>query len=170
MAGKYIRAIGQDRELQRQVVKEAQKAQAKQITSLEADQRRHEKKLTKVRDEITGLLQALAKGDVQGHSISDRLLELETKAGEQGQKVDQVGTEVEILKQSAIDGPELAEALSLFDPIWEVLYPAEQARIIELLIERVDHDGAAGTMGIEFAPAGVKLLSEELNLNKEGAA
>ena len=71
---------------------------------------------------------------------------------------------------STIDARDLAEAISLFDPIWEVLYPAEQSRIIELLIKRVDHDGATGTLGIEFHPVGVKLLAAELGHDKEGAA
>jgi site-specific DNA recombinase len=36
------------------------------------------------------------------------------------------------------------EALGRLDPLWEELFPAEQARIVQLLIERVDvsPDGA----------------------------
>jgi hypothetical protein len=30
------------------------------------------------------------------------------------------------------------EALERLDPIWDQLFPAEQARIVQLLIERVD--------------------------------
>jgi site-specific DNA recombinase len=30
------------------------------------------------------------------------------------------------------------EALERLDPLWEELFPAEQARIVELLVERVD--------------------------------
>lgn len=51
-----------------------------------------------------------------------------------------------------------------------MLYPIEQARIIELLIERVDYNGATGTLGMELHPAGVKLLAAELGRDEEGAA
>jgi hypothetical protein len=30
------------------------------------------------------------------------------------------------------------EALQRLDPVWEELFPAEQARILQLLVERVD--------------------------------
>ena len=33
---------------------------------------------------------------------------------------------------------EVREALAAFDPLWEELFPAEQARIVQLLIERAD--------------------------------
>ena len=33
---------------------------------------------------------------------------------------------------------EAREALTLLDPLWDELFPAEQARIVQLLVERVD--------------------------------
>lgn len=38
---------------------------------------------------------------------------------------------------------EVREALHRLDPLWEEFFPAEQARIIQLLVERVDvgHQG-----------------------------
>ena len=165
-----IKAIGSDRALQRQVVKEARDVQAKQVAALTAERGRQETKLAQVREEIAGLLRALAKGDVDGRSISDRLGELDARAEGLKQKVGALGSELDALQSIAIDAHDLAEALSLFDPIWDVLYPAERARIIELLIERVDYHGETKTLGIEFAPAGVKLLSAEIRQGEEGAA
>ncbi len=37
-----------------------------------------------------------------------------------------------------IDETEVREALQRLDPLWDELFPAEQARIVQLLIERVD--------------------------------
>ena len=56
---------------------------------------------------------------------------------------------------------DVTRVLSLFDPVWEVLYPREQARIIHLLIERVEYDGANGTLAINFRPSGMKTLAQE---------
>jgi site-specific DNA recombinase len=37
-----------------------------------------------------------------------------------------------------ISEAEVREALNRFDPLWDELFPAEQARIVQLLVERVD--------------------------------
>jgi site-specific DNA recombinase len=43
-----------------------------------------------------------------------------------------------------ISEAEVREALERLDPLWDELFPAEQARIVQLLVERVDvsPDGA----------------------------
>jgi hypothetical protein len=41
---------------------------------------------------------------------------------------------------------EVREALAALDPLWAELFPAEQARIVQLLIERVD----IGTDGLRL--------------------
>lgn len=51
---------------------------------------------------------------------------------------------------------------ALFDPLWDTLSAREQARILHLLIERVDYDGPNGTVEITFHPTGIKTLADEL--------
>jgi site-specific DNA recombinase len=46
------------------------------------------------------------------------------------------------------------------------LTPREQARIVELLVQRVDFDGATNKVSITFHPSGIKTLVDELNKNK----
>jgi site-specific DNA recombinase len=43
-----------------------------------------------------------------------------------------------------IDEADVREALERLDPLWDELFPAEQARIVQLLVERIDvsPDGA----------------------------
>jgi hypothetical protein len=55
---------------------------------------------------------------------------------------------------------EVREALAELDPLWEELFPAEQARIVRLLIERVEvgPDGA----DIRLRVAGLTSLMREL--------
>ena len=45
----------------------------------------------------------------------------------------------------------MREALQRLDPLWDELFPAEQARIVQLLVERVDvgPDGADIRLRIE---------------------
>jgi site-specific DNA recombinase len=55
---------------------------------------------------------------------------------------------------------DIIEALGALEPVWDELYPAEQARILRLLIERIDvaPDGIAVTLHA----AGIRSLVAEL--------
>lgn len=55
---------------------------------------------------------------------------------------------------------EVRDALQTFNPLWDELFPAEQARIIELLVERVDV--LADRVNINLRIAGVTSLIDEL--------
>jgi site-specific DNA recombinase len=65
------------------------------------------------------------------------------------------------LEQEHVDPAAVRTALSSFAPVWEQLAPKEQARVIQLLVERVDYDGKAGTIGVTFHPSGIKALAAE---------
>jgi site-specific DNA recombinase len=64
--------------------------------------------------------------------------------------------------EAAFDERALTAALASFDPVWAALAPREQERVVRLLIERVDYDGAKGTVRIAFHDAGIRTLAEEL--------
>ena len=64
------------------------------------------------------------------------------------------------ISRELVDEHEVAQALSLFDPVWESLTPREQARIVRLLVERVDYDGQDGTITVTFRPTGIKSLAQ----------
>jgi site-specific DNA recombinase len=55
---------------------------------------------------------------------------------------------------------EVIEALGALEPIWDELYPAEQARILRLLIERVDV--APDGISVTLHAAGIRSLVAEL--------
>ena len=59
-------------------------------------------------------------------------------------------------------------ALQQFDPLWDELFPAEQARIVALLVERVD----IGTNGLNFRLRmdGLGGLAREMLSGSIGAA
>ena len=61
-----------------------------------------------------------------------------------------------------VHAADLRRALTLFDPVWEILHAREQARILKLLIESISFDGAAGTAVVAFRAAGIQALAEEI--------
>jgi site-specific DNA recombinase len=57
------------------------------------------------------------------------------------------------------------------DPAWPALPPSEQVRVVQTLVERVDYDGAQGTVAITLhADAGKALAAELTLLPKENHA
>jgi site-specific DNA recombinase len=56
----------------------------------------------------------------------------------------------------------VALALTQFGPVWELMVPREQARLVQLLIEKVEYDGAKGSVALTFHPTGIKTLAAEL--------
>jgi hypothetical protein len=58
---------------------------------------------------------------------------------------------------------EVRNALQAFDPLWNQLFPTEQARIVELLVERVDV--RADCVDIKLRIAGITSLISELTGN-----
>ena len=63
-----------------------------------------------------------------------------------------------------IDEADIREVLERFDELWDELFPAEQARIVQLLVERVDvsPDGA----DIRLRTEGLKNLVSDLRAIK----
>lgn len=157
-----IRRIGQNRELQRETVRQVRDAREAKRPALLAEQKRLRARLEKVRGEVCGLLDALATGD-HSASVADRIAGLEANAGKVERRLAEIAAEIAGLDAGAVDEADVAKALSLFDPIWDHLFPVEQARVIQLLIDRIEHDPAAGKLAVEFSPAGVRALATEVD-------
>ena len=59
-----------------------------------------------------------------------------------------------------ISEAEVREALEQLDPLWGELFPAEQARIVQLLVERIDIH--SDLMNVRLRTAGLTKLMDEL--------
>ena len=63
---------------------------------------------------------------------------------------------------------EVREALERLDPLWDELFPAEQARIVQLLVEQVQVDQAG--LDISLRAAGLTSLIDDLRANQRETA
>jgi hypothetical protein len=64
------------------------------------------------------------------------------------------------LGESVLEESEVIEALGALEPVWDELYPAEQAHILRLLIERINV--APDGISITLHAAGIRSLVAEL--------
>jgi hypothetical protein len=61
---------------------------------------------------------------------------------------------------ATLEEGDFIEALGALEPVWDELYPAEQARILRLLIEQIDV--APDGMSVTLHAAGIRSLVAEL--------
>ncbi len=65
-----------------------------------------------------------------------------------------------IVEQKLVTKSEVDSALATFTPLWDSLTPREQARVVHLLIQRVDYDGAKGKVAVTFHANGIRTLGQ----------
>jgi len=153
-----VRGIGKDRTLLAETLKETRAQGQARITELEAERRGLERDLGRHNAEMRKLAGHLATNGM----ATDRVADLQDRIRAAEQRGTQVREELIALGRELLDEKEVARALALFDPVWETLAPREQVRVIRLLVQRVDYDGDKGTVSVTFHPAGIKMLSNEL--------
>jgi len=81
------------------------------------------------------------------------------------------GTEQEAGRSSAAAVERCADesrvALAGFGVVWPTLTPEEQARIVDLVVQRVAYDGGKGTVAITFHPTGLEALTDEVAADRK---
>ena len=103
---------------------------------------------------------ALASQIVPGNGqVTGQLAGLQERIGALERRAAEVREELCALDRRTNAAHEIAQALSEFNPVWSMLADREKIRIIHLLIERIDYNGATGEMSITFRPSGIKTLS-----------
>jgi site-specific DNA recombinase len=153
-----IRCIGKDPALLQATITQARAQDEARLAELEAERRGLDRELARWHAE----LQKLPPNAVDDPTIA-RLADLQERVGLAEDRAARVREEAAAVRRRRIDDDDIALALSVFDPVWESLTPAEQARVVHLLVERVDYDGSKGKVTITLQPTGIKTLAEELD-------
>ncbi len=102
-------------------------------------------------------------------STATRLGDLNERVRIAEQRLTEICEESRALRRHMVREREATQALAAFDPVWETLAPKEQARIVHLLVERVEYDGQKGKVTMTFRPSGLRALGEDL-VREEAAA
>jgi len=129
------------------------------MTQLTASQKSLESEGKYLRKELAVLKQQAKQVTSNGADSQASQLDVRVKLCEK--RLSEINRQKILLANATIKKPDIKKALGLFEPIWDVLYPDEQARILNLLIEKVIYDGEKGTITINFRPLGIKTLAYE---------
>ncbi|MBN2294219.1 MAG: recombinase family protein [Pirellulales bacterium] len=130
------------------------------LRTLESERQTIDRDLLKTNIEIQKV--AIEAATSEGESpVSRRLADLQERAQNGERRLTEIREESLRLRAGMVDEEDVARALREFDPLWQSLSPREQARVLHLLIERIDYDGEDGTVSVTFRPTGIRELSEE---------
>ncbi|MGE0769289.1 MAG: recombinase family protein [Hyphomicrobiaceae bacterium] len=165
-----IKCVGRDPAILNETISQARSQAGTKIEELDAERNALHRELARWNKELRGLLE---NGSSVGAGSSDaiRLAELQDRIRTAERRATEIREQVVTLGRQLVNEREVVQALSIFDPIWDSLTPREQARVVQLLVERVDYDGAKGKVSITFHPSGIKALASELeNRDTENAA
>jgi site-specific DNA recombinase len=161
-----IRCIGTDPTLLHATLAQARAQDEARIAELETEQRGLERDQSRWHAELRKLAARIGPDDAEGPTIA-RLADLQERLAQVEKRASGVRDQLDAIRRQRLDEEEASEALRLFDPVWESLAPREQARVIHLLVERIDYDGGEGKLAIRFHPTAIKALTDELTRQQQ---
>lgn len=85
--------------------------------------------------------------------LNDRIARAETRLAELREQIAEV-------ERDEIEEWEVDAAFARFDELWSALTPREQAKIVSLLIARIEFDADDSSITLQFHPAAIKSLAQ----------
>jgi site-specific DNA recombinase len=154
-----VRCVGRDPALRRETFVEAFAQFQVRLEKLAAERRVLERDLAAWEAEVRTLVDRPAPADAAPDPL---LIDLHERLRTGGDRLRQIDAEAEALNRGQVTEAEVDAALADFDGLWESLASHEQARLLRLLVERVDYDGGANTVSVSFHPTGIQALADAI--------
>lgn len=155
----HVREIGRDPKVIEATLEADRQAQELRRPELAAESRRLGAERARLDSERSALVDAITKGGKAAPALAERLGERDEELRAVERRREAVREELAALSTGTIDADELQEALADLEPLWAELFPAERSRILALLLERIEFDGAGGEVAITFRPGGPAMLT-----------
>jgi len=151
-----IRAVGKDPAVMELALDQARAQALEETAALEGDATITEREIGRIHAEITKIATDAA---TNGHAAA-RLAELHEMLRDAERRLSELRDQVERARRGMVTKAEVDSALEAFTPLWDALSPREQARVLRLLIQRVDYDGANGKVAVTFHANGIRTLGQ----------
>jgi len=161
-----IRCIGRDPNLLHETLTQARQQEDARMVELEAERLTLERDLARWHAEMQQLSGQLG-GAESDRSVVSRLADLQERIDMAERRLSGVREQVQEVRRQMIDEDEARQALAAFDPVWQSLMPLEQGRLVGLLVEQVNYDGATGKVAIIFHPTSIRALADELTQKQQ---
>jgi site-specific DNA recombinase len=157
-----ISDVGQDSKRLQKILAEASQQRHVRLAALESDRRRLEREL-KIMTESLAAANASDEGEQSGLETTQENI------GHLQRTWAETQEQVQALQQPVLELDQAAQALVVLEQGFEGLPVIEQARLIRLMVQRVDYDGGQSKLALTLDPAGLVAVLEEQNQRKENS-
>jgi site-specific DNA recombinase len=151
-----VLGIAKDAELRAEVLELARKQMDAEAEGLRTEQTELQRELARFHSEI----RILATQSPATSAATAKIAELHERVQRGESRMAELQQQAADLERDRVDDEELAAAFTDFDGMWAALSPQEQARILRLLVARVDYDSDEGSVSVTFHLSGIKALAE----------
>jgi len=162
-----ISKLGQDPKRFTAILEEASKQRRTRLLELEAEGRGVEQELGRAQAVLQNLLQETGPGDPKQPPASE-LGVLWEDIGHLERRFAET-KKATLAFQRTLEMEQTARALSALEQEIGSLPTIEQARLIRLMVQRVEYDGGKNKITIIVKPAGLATVFEKLTKQDEGA-
>jgi len=153
--------IGRDPSLVTEAVQAAHEETVRRRAELAQDARRFGMVVHRLKAECDELVASAARASDHTPELRARLAAVRDALQQARDRASAVRSELAALKASDLDDDALRRAIEAFTPVWAELFPAERARLIRLVVERVTIHAGTGEMAIVFHAAGIAELASQ---------
>ena len=116
--------------------------------------------LRKLDEERRNLVRAISVSPAAANSLGVRLGEIDERSEKLSARESELRREVATIDMFTVNADDVTAALSRFDPVWDQLIHQERARLLQLVIERINFDAAGGEVEIKFRDGGIEALAQ----------
>lgn len=155
-----IRHVGHDAALVDEVVEQAKIQSERELGALVAERDELVKELEYWNEAIRVAAPKIKPGSPDATSL-EQLADWHESLRRAEHRHAIVTAKLTVLQAQALTREDVVNALTSFEPIWESLTVREQSRIVQLIVQQIDYDGATGRVTITFHPDGIKTIAME---------
>jgi site-specific DNA recombinase len=160
-----ISKVGKDPERLQKILTEASKQRHVRLTALESERRRLERELQILTE---NLLQKTGASDDGKQSVSG-FETIQENIGHVERRLAETQELRQALQQTELQLEPAAQAFMALEQGFDELPVIEQARLIRLMVQRVDYDGAQSKLALTLDPAGLVEVLKEQNQRKKNS-
>lgn len=147
-----IRAVGRDPGLLRAVVEADQRARQAKRPEVAARVRLARQEHDRLEAERANLVEAVAEGG--GKLLMPRLRDADEALAKAHQALTGAQRELAALDAAQPDPAAIQVAIADLEPVWAELFPKERARLLALLLDRIEYDATQGEVALRFRTGG----------------
>ena len=130
-----LRAVFRSPEVIARTFREAKSRESEELDRLRREKTELEDRLRGLKETMARLIQADGNG---GGTIAEELRRTGDETDDVKHRLEVVAADLHDLEAHAVTERDVIDALERLDPMWAELFPGEQARIVQLLVERVE--------------------------------